>query len=236
MNAIISYYFTTASDPQGRQPIKRSDTGYIQKWYDSVVKHWLTPMLFHDGLSNEFFNNFPLMKFIQVPPVPEGMQLHDYHWIVSHNYLKRHTEIENVFFTDCPDCEVINNPFIQPEYNIGTLYCGDEPETICESKWIQYAANNPELIKLELFVEIFKSNKPLYNGGVLGGGRDVVLQFTELISELIELVKFRPNDGTGDMALYNYILHKYFNPAHGYPINSIFKGYEDRNDVWFKHK
>jgi hypothetical protein len=236
MNCIISYYFISARDPQGREPIKRNDAGYIQKWYDSVVKHGLTPILFHDGLSSEFLNHFPLIKFVQVPPVPNRMQLHDYHWVVSYNYLKRHVEIENVFFTDCPDCEVINNPFTQLIYDSDTLYCGDESESISQSEWMQYAANNPELLKLEWFSNILSSNDPLYNGGVLGGGRDIVLEFTELISELVELVKFRPNDGTGDMALYNYILHRYFNPVHGFPINSIFKAYEDRTDVWFKHK
>ncbi len=236
MNYIISYYFTTSTDPQGRPPVKKSDPEYIMNWYKSVVRHGLKCVLFHDGLSEEFVSFFWGIRFIQVPPVPEKMQLHDYHWTVSHNYLLRHDEIENVFFTDCPDCEVINNPFIQPGYNSEALYCGDEPELICNSRWMQCCINNPELIKLDGFTDVFHSNRPLYNGGVLGGSRGKVLYFTAKISELVEMVKFRPNDWTGDMALYNYILHRYFNPVHGFPVNSVFKGYEDRSDVWFKHK
>lgn len=233
---IISYYFTSSRDPQGRQPINRSDPSYIMAWYRSLVKHGLNGVLFHDGVDQRFIDSFPLLRLIQVPYIPQGVQLHDYHWVISHPYLKRHKEIENVFFTDCPDCEVINNPFTQKEYNPKNLYCGDEPETIGQSQWMNCAIKNPDLIKLDGFTDIFTSDNPLYNGGVLGGGRDKVLHFTALISDLIERVKFRPNDGTGDMALYNYILHKYFKPIHGFPVNSIFKGYEDRNDVWFKHK
>lgn len=233
---IISYYFTSAPDPQGRVSINRSDPAYIQAWYDSVVKHGLKPVLFHDGITTDFINHFPELKTIQVPPVPLRMQLHDYHWVISHNYLIRHKEIENLFFTDCPDCEVINNPFIQEGYDSTKLYCADEPETITESKWIQHCLKNPVWANMEGFAEILASNEALYNGGVLGGGRDIVLKFTGLISELVEQVKFRINDGTGDMALYNYILHKHFNPVHGFPVNSVFKAYENRNDVWFKHK
>jgi hypothetical protein len=236
MSHIISYYFTSSADPQGREPVKKSDVNYIIKWYWSIIKHELKPVLFHDGLTQTFIDFFPQIKFMQVPPVPEGMQLHDYHWVVSHNYLLRHDEIENVFFTDCPDCEVINNPFTQPGYNDQELYCGDEAEPIGKSAWMNCALRNPELLKLENFNEIFTSENPLYNAGVLGGHRSKVIEFTGLISELIDRLAFRPNDGTGDMALYNYILHRNFKPVHGFPVNSVFKGYEDRQDVWFKHK
>jgi hypothetical protein len=236
MNCIISYYFTSSFDPQGREPIKKSDPDYIMAWYKSVMKHGLKCILFHDGLTPELMEVFPGIRFIQVPPVPSGVQLHDYHWVVSHEYLRRHDDISNLFFTDCPDCEVINNPFIQPGYDPEKLYCGDEPELICDSRWMQCATPNTVMTQLEGFEEIFSAKAPLYNGGVLGGGRDKVLEFTKAISELVENVKFRPVDGTGDMALYNYILHRCFNPVHGFPVNSIFKGYENRTDIWFKHK
>ena len=236
MDSIISYYFTTAKDPQGREPIKKNDPNYIKKWYDSVVSLGLQCVLFHDGFTQEFIDEFPKMRFIQVPPVPKGMQLHDYHWAVSHNYLLRHDEIENVFFTDCPDVVVVKNPFEEPEYKQGVLYCGDEPQKINESDFMRAALYNESLNKLPEFINILASNKILYNGGVLGGSRDKVLEFTTLISELIEKVKFRRVDGTGDMALYNYILHRHFHPVHGEPVNSVFKKYEDRKDVWFIHK
>jgi len=235
-NSIISYYFTSAKDPQGREPIKQNDTNYIKTWYNSVIALGLQCVLFHDGFTQEFMDEFPKMRFMRVPPVPRDVQLHDWHWVISHTYLHRHDDIENVFFTDCPDVKVVKNPFIQPEYDKNTLYCGDEPEKICESKFMNACLANTVMNKLDGFVDIFTSDRPLYNGGVLGGSREKVLEFTEKISALAEQVKTRPIDGTGDMALYNYILHKYFNPVHGFPVNSVFKGYEDRNDVWFIHK
>jgi hypothetical protein len=236
MNCIISYYLTLSPDPQGRPQINRSDPNYVMKWYESIVKHGLNGVLFHDGIDEGFSKALPLLRTIQVPKTPDGMIFSDYHWIISHNYLRRHTEIENVFFTDCPDCEVINNPFIQQDYRLCDLYCGDEQEAIGESLWMRKALDNPGLINLPEYRSILTSDAPLYNGGVLGGYRTKVLEFTSLICELIERVKCRSNDGTGDMAIYNYILHRYFKPVHGFPVNSVFKGYEDRNDVWFKHK
>ena len=120
MDSIISYYFTTARDPHGREPIKENDPNYIKTWYNSVIALGLQCVLFHDGFTQEFMDEFPQMRFIQVPPVPKGMQLHDYHWLLSHTYLHRHDDIENVFFTDCPDVKVVKNPFIQPEYDSNT--------------------------------------------------------------------------------------------------------------------
>jgi hypothetical protein len=48
----------------------------------------------------------------------------------------------------------------------------------------------------------------------------------------------RGQDITCDMAIFNYVMYKYFaNEFYaGWPVNSAFKKYEDRNDVWFIHK
>jgi hypothetical protein len=236
MESIISCYFTSARDTQGREPIKQNDIDYIKTWYDSVIALDLQCVLFHDGFTQEFMDSFPKMRFMRVPPIPRGVQLYDYRWPIYHTYLHRHDDIENVFFTDASDVKVVKNPFTQPEYDKNTLYCGDEPERLNESKFMQVSLKDAELQKLDGFKDIITSDAVIYNAGVIGGSRLKVLEFTEKMSALMGVIENRVIDGTVDMPSFNYILHRYFKPVHGFPVNSVFKAYEDRNDVWFIHK
>jgi hypothetical protein len=232
MNCIISTYLTTAFDLQRGVRKGLNDEQYIQKWYESIVNLGLNGIILHDGLYRWFMDDFPKVKFIEVPPVGE-YQLYDYRWILYRNYLRTHPGIENVFFTDISDVQVVLNPFTQKLYDPDYLYCGDEPETIGQNGWIKHSLGG--LLSLPGYLELINSNRPLLNCGIFGGGRDIVLQFLSRLIPLIEQMKFRKIDATVDMPLYNYVAQD-FNMIHGHPVNSLFKGYENRNDCWFIHK
>lgn len=240
MNCIISSYLTTGLDPQRGTKKDPNDPAYIQDWYDSIEMNtpprWrsIVSYLLHDGLSEEFKSKFPHLNFIQVPPCGE-YQLYDYRWVIYRQFLKTHPEIENVFFTDVSDVKVVQNPFVQKEYSSKNLYCGDETGMMYQNEWLKNSLQNEQLCQLHGFKEMINSDLPLLNCGIFGGGRFAVLEFLSMLIHMIDRVKYRQIDTTVDMPLFNYVACE-FNIIHGAPVNSIFKGYESRNDVWFIHK
>ena len=233
MNYIISTYLTTAIDPQRNETKEVNDTKYIETWYNSIIRLNLNGVLLHDGLSADFQSKFPRITFKQVDPVPENLQLYDYRWILYYEFLLNNP-CEAVFFTDCSDVKVVRDPFY--EFEEGELYCGDESERICDCKWIQDSFKNPSFATLSDLGKFLSSKNSMLNCGVFGGSYGAVIQLLEYMVRLIEHLRFRPFDRFGDNPLFNYVAYRYFYPIHGFPVNSVFKAYEERNDVWFIHK
>jgi len=232
-NFIISTYLTTAIDPQRNEVKLANDAKYIQKWYDSIVHLNLNGVLLHDRLSADFQRKFPRITFKQVDPVPQGMQLYDSRWVLYYEFLLNNP-CNAVFFTDVSDVKVVRDPFYEFEEDI--LYCGDETERLNECIWIHNALGNPYFSDLSGFKELLSSDRVVLNCGLFGGSYGVVMQFLDIIVRMIEHLRFRPQDKTCDMPLFNYIAYRWFDFKHGFPVNSVFKGYENRNDVWFIHK
>jgi len=230
---IVSTYLTTSIDPQRGEVKKKDDPEYILEWYDSIVNLGLNGVLIHDGLSKSFVKCFPKIEFRKVRPVPEKMQLYDYRWVLYFEFMLN-IACDAVFFTDVSDVQVKRNPFY--EFDEGKLYCGDEREMIKDSLWMRESLKNEWYLSLKGFENMINSDLPLLNAGILGGSRDIVFKFLMTFVRYIEIFHRRPVDKTVDMPLFNYVMYRYFNPVHGYPVNSLFKAYEKRNDVWFIHK
>jgi len=163
------------------------------------------------------------------------MQLYDYRWFL-YKQLLSFSLIDNVFFTDISDVEVISNPF--PHLRSDMLYCGDERGTLSQCGWLNPARKNPVLIEgLDEFRDIMNSDKPLLNAGILGGNSIVVLDFLSTFCNIISAVAARPVEHTADMAIFNYAIYYYnFDVIHGHPVNSVFRGGLNETDVWFRHK
>jgi len=234
-NYIVSCYLTSAPDTQRGITTKPNNPAYIQKWYDSVIRLGLNGMVLHDNLSDEFIKQFPMMEFVEVPKCPEHMQLYDYRWVACRQFLFNRN-IDNIFFTDISDVEVLNNPFTYIQSDM--LYCGDEPTTVKDCAWLNPARENPMLLeKLDEFRDIMAYNKPLLNAGILGGNGIVVIDFLNTFCNIIFAVATRPLEHTVDMGIFNYAMYYYnFDVIHGHPVNSVFRGGKNETDVWFRHK
>jgi hypothetical protein len=232
-NFIISTYLTTAVDPQRNETKEVNDTKYIETWYNSLVHLNLNGVLLHDGLSAEFQAQFPRLTFKQVDTIPKDIQLYDYRWVLYYEFMLNNP-CDAVFFTDVSDVKIMRNPFYEFSENI--IYCGDERETFKECEWMKSALDDNFFLQLKGFKDLFTSSNIILNCGIFGGTYDIVLRFINYTVSLIEYLRFRPIDKTVDMPLFNYIAYRYFSPEHGFPVNSIFKAYEKRNDVWFIHK
>jgi hypothetical protein len=235
MNYIISSYFVSAIDMQRDAFAIVDEPSNINPWYESLVRNNCKGIIVHDGLSEVFMSFYPEVIFIQIPIIPTKYTLYDYRWVV-YGRLMENLKAENIFFTDLFDVEIINNPFIQKEYHNSNLYCGSERQYLSRNTWIQKALLIDELQRLPGFEKIFASNNILYNCGLVGGGFQIVQKFVNELVTLINKLEQRKLDTTVDMALCNYILHRKYQPITGWPIHSVFKMFENRKDIWFKHK
>lgn len=235
MNYIIAPYFTSSIDIQRNMYISGDDVTKVMTWYRTIEQNQCQGIILHDGLLESFISLFPKIQFVEVPKVPNRYTVYDYRWIAFNDFLQT-LDAENVFFTDLFDVAIINNPFIQKEYHPDELYCGSEGHFLATNTWIRQALVVTELRNLPGFIKIFTTNNIMYNCGVIGGGKAVVQEFLNNFVNVLIGLQHRGADKTTDMALCNYILHKYHHPITGWPIHSVFKKYEDRKDIWFKHK
>lgn len=232
-NYIVSCYLTSGVDTQRGIQTDKDKREYMQDWYDSVVRLGVTPVVINDGLSNLFKRSFSKALFIDCEPLPQGMQIYDYRWVLYYEFLLNNY-CDAVFFTDISDVVAVRDCFYELEAD--TLYCGDESETLSQCEWVQKSLTSKTLVTLEGFKDIINSDRKVLNCGIVGGTRDIVGNFLYVMVSLIEKVRFRELDGTVDMALFNYLAYRYFDFKHGQPVNSVFKQYQNRNDVWFIHK
>jgi hypothetical protein len=236
MNYIVSIYLTTGTDVQRGNIFKEpNDPLYIESWYNSITGLKLNGMILHDGLSEKFINNYPEVKFIKVPPCGK-FQLYDYIWLIYKKFIKNY---DNVFFTDLWDVTVIKDPFKEPEYNDHTIFCGDVNGGVMRGDYfIGGALRNEKLMSLPDFEEIITSDKLLLNNGTVGGSYKMMSKFINTLCDMILKMADREQDITCDMSIFNYVMYKYFPTEFyaGFPVCSSFKKYEDRNDIWFKHK
>jgi hypothetical protein len=84
------------------------------------------------------------------------------------------------------------------------------------------------------------ADETLLNCGIIGGNALLMMDVIERLCAIHEQANSENKTAyTGDMGAFNYLLRTQFNSRvrHGFPVNTIFKGYEeDRTDCWFRHK
>lgn len=217
MNAIFTAYFVGQEDSQ-RGLNWEADESKLQPLIESLD----TPLfVFTDCFKAK---NTKSLKYIyhrcDKSPYFER-------WFAYYDYLIKNPDIENVFCVDATDVVMVNNPF---EYFNDKLYIGDEDQFL-GTEWM---INNHTELFLRDFL-IANRKKRLLNGGLIGAKREILLSF---LKSFIEYTNQYSNLGNTDMGLINYIAYTKFKGkvSNGQPINSQFKKYEDRDDVWFRHK
>lgn len=153
-------------------------------------------------------------------------------WVTYRHYLVTHPSVEKVWIVDCSDVEYLArplNPFT--EMVMGRLYIGYEPD-IAASPWMlkMHEASRNWLTD--------HADEPLYNAGVLGGYRDVILLFIDrLLTAYRQSVVKSLQDQGGDMGYIQQAVHNFPHPViWGPPVTSIFKAYQhDARSQW-RHK
>lgn len=243
-NLICASLFTGVFDVNRRELLLEDNFQLIEKWCLSIQKLDLKGIVFHNAFSEKTIaeNENENIQFIKVD-FDTTLNANVYRYLVYFDFLKKHQlEIEQVFFTDIADVEVVKNPFSDPLFiqNPVSLFCGDEDE-ILDNPWMKdHCTHLRKLIpEFRDFEERYK-DEILLNCGVIGGKTDTMLSLLMELSKIHSTITIS-NDTpfTLDMGAFNFVARTKFKHRirHGFPINTQFKGYEsERTDCWFRHK
>lgn len=255
-NALFTCYFINKENPQTKEIQGKANFEYIRNWYESVKKLNINAIIIHDGIDQDFIDTYETDK-IQFRRFYAGEHpLIDERWITFYMFLMK-TSIEKAFFTDIGDVILTKSPFELISSKNQLLIGRDNANKIRLSGWI--------LKEIEKFCEETGEKLPrsfyfqaLYNVGIVGGNRKVCLF---VLSKVIEYILKSDPKTYKEMTIFNVVIHYYFFPklsyypmenvicnpindkdsshehlVSGYPLNSLFKGYEYDSDAYFIHK
>lgn len=254
--AIFTIFFTGKKDPQHGIYRPKADVSYIEPWYNSVTKLGLKGIILHDGLEEEFIKKYENEQ-VQFRKCTLGnYSIFEERWFLYYLFLSR-TNIQKAFFADGSDVFITTSPFGFIT-NKRALYIGrDDGNKIRHWRWHLELLNDfkEDSGYREAPTYIFQ---PVYNAGVVGGERNLLLFF---MSRVINLVLMTQTERHKDMALLNLVVHTYFFPrleykkteprftdpandqksthrylVSGFPLNSAFRKYEYDSAAYFIHK
>jgi hypothetical protein len=253
---VFACYFTKRIDPQSGILRSVPDIDYIKPWYDSIKRQNINGIIIHDGIDETFIKKYQTEK-IQFRKFTAGKYaVFDERWILYFMFISQ-TNIKRTFCTDISDVFITANPFITCNKE-DVLYIGrDNANKIRHSGWIlseidRFEKNSGYRIPASF---VFQQ---LYNVGVVGGSRIILLFF---LSKVIDMILLTESEPYKEMTVLNLVIHKYFFPklkyfqnepiftdprndsesshlhlVSGYPFNSEFKKYENDSKALFIHK
>ena len=244
LQLILACHITGVYDVNRNTTLQDDAYDLVQAWAESVAKANLKGIIFHNNFSDETCARFENthISFERIEYNPE-FNPNVYRYFVYRDFLAKSLDpIQGVFVTDVSDVTLAQNPFNDPLYqdNPELLFCGDEP-TLLANEWMLAHATHlrEQMADYRAYEEQF-AKEPLLNCGIIGGAFPIFFDFLQQLCEIHETYN-RANKTayTGDMGAFNYLVRTRFNEnlRHGFPVNTVFKGYEnDRMDCWFRHK
>jgi len=120
----LTCWYTGRDDPQRHQK-RNASFDHIHMWYNSLVKHDLCGVLFHDCFDDEFVDRYTTDKiqFIRDDNIRnQSLSPNDYRYVKFNQYLKKN-RYDLVFTTDVDT--YIQQDFL-PHVEPGKIYAGDE--------------------------------------------------------------------------------------------------------------
>jgi hypothetical protein len=243
-NVICASIFTGVYDVNRNEMLFQDDFSIVEKWYHSIQNSGLNGIIFHNNFSDETIAKCQsnAIQFIKVD-FNGKLNGNVYRYIVYYDFLKKYgNQIENIFFTDIGDVEVIKSPFDDPYFqqNANAIFCGDEV-AILDNEWM-YAHCTHLRNSIANFADFEKKYKSevLLNCGIIGGKASLLLLLMKELSRIHNTVTAsNQTPYTLDMGAFNYIARTAFSEKiiHGFPVNTRFKAFEtNRIDCWFRHK
>lgn len=228
---VVTVMMTKKPDPQRGAPIAGDYLEYIRPWWTTVNKVGLNGVILHDGLPEELIArattdciSFQLCELGELPI------LHQRHFAVR-DYLQT-SDAESVLVTDVSDVAVKRDPFeLLANCHPGIkLMIGSETRTIGSSRCVRSELSrqygSPEF-----------TNRRIVNPGVLGGRREEVIRFLDLLT-----AEIRRLDGrllASDMSIVNHVFHSHYDFSEvltGAPLHSNFRKWDYNSSAAVMHK
>lgn len=210
---VLSNYFTSKLDPVRLVQQAPSDFNYIQIWYESVSRHQLPAVIFHDGLDAEFIRAYEtdLIRFIQCRL--GSLSLNDERFIIFEEFVTHLASDKYVLLTDINDVIVNRNPSSYFESHPSQLHVGRSNRRFWKnSTWTlaalyTFSQNYPHPLPISFF------NYPVFNPGTFGGRQAVVLK---VLREMVDIFLQINNEGNYDMQAFNLVLKYHYYPTHSF--------------------
>ncbi len=224
-------------DPDGR--VHQNSFNYIKPWYESVKKLSLQGVIFYDGLTEDFVEEFSTdkIKFVYSDSSSQNYSNLDYRWFCYRAFLEEN-KFESVFISDCSDVSVVKDPslLLKDQRGYDFFLCKDS-ETFDTFPYFDIHKKYNWSCYVEMLLK--KNSLDLINMGVVGGSYQNIIDFLDKYLK-IRLSMEDDKFDQADMWVGNYIFRSYFKNKSlliGEPFTSEFKKYQnDREDVYFIHK
>lgn len=243
-NLICASIFTGVYDVNRNEMLLQDDFSIVEKWYNAIQSLGLNGVVFHNNFSETTIAKYQsnCVQFIRVN-FNTKLNGNVYRYLVYYDFLKMYgNQVENIFFTDIGDVEVIKSPFGDPYFkqNTDAIFCGDEIDVL-DNEWMrEHCKHLREQIPDFSDFEMKNKSETLLNCGIIGGKTSLLILLMQELA-LIHTTYTISNQTqyTLDMGAFNYSIRKLFSKKiiHGFPVNTRFKYFEtSRYDCWFRHK
>ena len=209
--ALFTSYFNSKGDPQRKTKIVGKDNfDYIKEWYQSIDKLKLNAIVFHDNLSESFVKEYTTDRIIFIKCELGPYSLNDERFIIYLIYILEYgSNLESVFFTDGNDLIVKKIPFeIIKDHHKNTFFVGRD-----DTNYFYQSRVNRD-VRIPLFendlghkLDIRFYFQTIYNAGILGGNKKVMLYFLYHLARLF--VKCN-SDHNHNMVALNYCIYKFW--------------------------
>lgn len=225
-NVVITTLLTANPDPQ-RGYVWEADLGLVQEWWESI--RGAATLVLADELPTA-----PGVVGVE----PARGNPYFLRWLHLYQHLRDHPEYGWVWATDGTDVEMLHEPW--SHMAPGVLYVGSEPSNVlCE--WM---VKNHPAERLQAFLREY-STYPLLNAGIVGGSREIVMEFAHhMVREHHDLEAARfwgkepPGAEVGDMATFNSVVYRKFEARFitGPRVHTEFRAFEYNDHSFWRHK
>ncbi|EDQ91461.1 uncharacterized protein MONBRDRAFT_31460 [Monosiga brevicollis MX1] len=239
-DAVLTTYLTSVADPQHRIRRHPDQYGYMRGWHLSLVQLNLNGIIFHDELGSNFVSSLQPsgMNFVRMSV--GSRSTNDARFYAYLDHLRAHPSLSRVLMTDASDVILQADPFdLMSSVNDDVLFVGHDNDLFDSMRsmpWLRASLQECDMHARLPDLEDVLDRPLMFNAGVFGGHRTVVLEFlARMVSVLDEL----PPDVNCNMAAFNYVIHKHFMERlyTGYPFTSHFWLHEQApRGVYVLHK
>jgi glycosyltransferase involved in cell wall biosynthesis len=230
---VLTSYFNYREDPQ-RNMKWDPDFNKVMPLVNSVVDHGGSVVVFHDCFDQRILPTIDGVEWRKCEP-DAAYNPYIYRHKAYLDYLISIDENLPVFGVDSSDVICLSSP---KDVKSDFLYVGNEHGQVVASRWLRND-ERPYAVSIQDYgsVIIPRMKETLLNCGIIGGFKNVYLDFLQKIWDLSE-VHARGVYTSTDMPLGNYVFFKHFygKIASGPPLNTKFKHHERVNGAWFQHK
>lgn len=232
-DVVLTAYFNYSKDTQ-RGSIWKADISQLGGLIQSCIYHKQHLYVFTNCFSADDVDS-EYIHIVEVIP-SQAHSPNVYRWIVYDEWM-RHNTFDSCWMVDSTDVVLLKPAFdnIQPY----TLYCGYEYGMPTDNRWMRLTQER-YIKTIPDYRDVIReyAEHPLLNCGIVGGNYDTIRPFVQHWADTHRDNTVGLRYST-DMAVFNYVVHKYYHDIieYGDHICTKFKYEEtDNKQAIWKHK